>query len=252
MAENDVAGQIQQRLRDQYHMFIVAAQQGDTIMLSGRVGSDQDRNTAERVARELGQGRPVQNLIEVQPTVTEGLRNPNYENAGRLDPSFVPGDEIAQSPPVILESEGLDAGFDQVPLETDSTDVVDESVYDDVPPVEPDPAYFAPTDPVVEPDRQGNLQVVGGWDPTSMSSDTVDPSAEDNQPGDEALADAIRRELREDASTNALQLDVEVERGVAHLRGTVTDLTDAENAESVASQVPGVREVIDETTVQSL
>ncbi len=70
--------------------------------------------------------------------------------------------------------------------------------------------------------------------------------AGDNQPGDEALADAIRRELSEDALTADLPIDVEVSDGVAYLRGTVPDLTDAENVEEVAGRVPGVYEVVDE------
>ena len=68
-------------------------------------------------------------------------------------------------------------------------------------------------------------------------------------PGDEAIADAIRRELREDSSTTALEITVDVFRGVARLRGKVADLADAENAEAVASMVPGVREVREELKV---
>ncbi len=66
---------------------------------------------------------------------------------------------------------------------------------------------------------------------------------------DEALADAIRRELREDALTTDLGVEVEVEQGVAHLRGVVGDIIDAENAEEVASRVPGVGEVVDELEI---
>lgn len=250
--DTGVAGRIQDELRQRHAIRIVVAEQGETILLDGRVASEADRYMAERAARELAPGKGIQNLLEVEHVVAEGLRNAAGAEADRLDSGYTPSDEIAESPPDVLQSTGLDAGFDQVPLETDESDVVDESVYDAVDPVEPDPAYFAPTDPVVDTDQRGNLQVLGGWEPTSMSSDTVDPSAEDNRPGDQALEDAIRRELREDASTHDLSLDVAVERGVAHIRGAVGDLTDAENAESVASQVPGVREVTDETTVQNL
>ena len=45
----------------------------------------------------------------------------------------------AVSPPPILMSD--QEGFPDVPLETDKSDVVDDTVYDDLPPVEPDPAY---------------------------------------------------------------------------------------------------------------
>ena len=72
------------------------------------------------------------------------------------------------------------------------------------------------------------------------------------RPGDEAIADAIRRELREDALTTDLTIRVTVRDGVAHLRGSVPSLDDAESAEEVAGRVPGVREVIEELDVAGL
>ena len=78
----------------------------------------------------------------------------------------------------------------------------------------------------------------------------MEPSAEDNELGDEAVADAIRREIQENAETTDLRVDVTVEEGVAHLRGTVPSLEDAEAAEAVAAQVPGVREVSEELNMQ--
>ena len=105
--------------------------------------------------------------------------------------------------------------------------------------------YFPPTDPVVTTDTRGRVQVLGGFSATSMDSVEVEPSASDALPGDEALADAIRRELREDALTTDLTVRVTVRRGVAYLRGTVPGLDDAENAEEVAGRVPGVREVVE-------
>ena len=105
--------------------------------------------------------------------------------------------------------------------------------------------YFPPTDPVVATDTRGRVQVLGGFSATSMDTVEVEPSASDALPGDEALADAIRRELREDALTTDLAVRVTVRRGVAYLRGTVPGLDDAENAEEVAGRVPGVREVVE-------
>jgi len=43
-----------------------------------------------------------------------------------------------------------------------------------------------------------------------------------------------------------------VHNGVAHLRGQVDGLEDANNAQDVASRVPGVQDVIDETEVAGL
>lgn len=84
-----------------------------------------------------------------------------------------------------------------------------------------------------------------------MDSLEVERSS-DGTLGDEAIADAIRRELREDAATTALTIDVAVYRGVARLRGTVQDIADAENAEEVAARVPGVLEVREELEVADM
>ncbi len=113
-------------------------------------------------------------------------------------------------------------------------------------------SFFPPTDPAIRVNDQGTLEVAGGFAPSSFEDTGVERSAEDNQPGDEALADAIRRELREDATTTDLRIEVLVQRGVAILRGQVPDVEDAENAEEVANRIPGVVEVIDELDVATL
>ncbi|HEU0166890.1 MAG TPA: BON domain-containing protein, partial [Chloroflexota bacterium] len=64
--------------------------------------------------------------------------------------------------------------------------------------------------------------------------------------GDEALADTIRRELRQDAATTGLRVEVFVEDGVAHLRGHVADMDDVTSVEEVGGRVPGVAEVVEE------
>lgn len=107
---------------------------------------------------------------------------------------------------------------------------------------------FPPTDPVLTIDERGDPQVLGGFNETSMEEVTVARST-DGQPGDEALADAVRRELREDAMTTDLGVEVQVREGVAILRGPVADMVDAESAEEVAGRVPGVIEVMDRTEI---
>jgi osmotically-inducible protein OsmY len=67
--------------------------------------------------------------------------------------------------------------------------------------------------------------------------------------GDEAIADDVRRELREDALTTDLEIRVLVRSGVAYLYGSVATLDDVEAAEEVASRVPGVIEVREELEV---
>lgn len=242
MQQSPLAERIQRRLDFEGIHIVVGQGEDGTILLSGRVESTEKHARALRTAQRLAPDMRIDDGLEVERVVAENIADDIGLNADELGQQ-----EPAESPPAILMSD-LD-GFPDVPLETDESDVVDDTVYDDLPPVEPDPAYFAPTDPVTDADQRGNLQVLGGWTPTSMSSDDVDPSAEDNQPGDEALADAVRREIQENAETTDLRVDVSVEEGVAHLRGTVPSLEDAEAAEAVASQVPGVREVSEELDI---
>jgi osmotically-inducible protein OsmY len=116
---------------------------------------------------------------------------------------------------------------------------------------ESDTAYEPPTDPVITTDQNDNVQILGGFGHSSMESVAVERSS-DGTLGDEAIAEAILRELREDAATTALQIDVAVARGVARLRGRVPDVIDAENAEEVAARVPGVVEVVEELTVEAV
>ena len=99
-------------------------------------------------------------------------------------------------------------------------------------------------------DAHGSSHVLGGFG--SGEEVPVESSASDTRPGDEALADAVRRELAEDAATTDLTIFVAVRNGVVHLRGQVTDLDDADNAESVAASVPGIREVVEELEVTSV
>ncbi len=124
---------------------------------------------------------------------------------------------------------------DREPEELEVGDARDE---EDAEGAEP---YFPPTDPVMN-DR--GREMIGGFEGTSMDTLEVDPSTIDEEPGDEALADAVRRELREDATTSHLRLDVDVRRGVVFLRGRGEDVEDEDNAASVASLVPGIREVV--------
>ena len=56
----------------------------------------------------------------------------------------------------------------------------------------------------------------------------VEPSSLDDRVGDEALADAVRRELRQDAATAQLDISVTVQGGVAFLCGLVPGIEDVE------------------------
>jgi osmotically-inducible protein OsmY len=224
----------------------VAVEEADgVIRLSGTVESANARDTAAAIAARIAPDKQIENNLTVDPGPPEDMA---IGNPGVPDDVDIPLD-VAQAAEEGVE---LDPGFTDQPLEIDPSKVVDPSVPDDLPVAEPDPVYFPPTDPVVTVDDQGRIEVTGGFAPTSMSDLEVEPSAEDNQPGDEALADAIRRELHEDALTTDLRINVLVRRGVAYLRGSVPALQDAENTQAVADRIPGVREVVDELTVPGL
>ena len=130
-----------------------------------------------------------------------------------------------------------DMDFTDQPLTTDAQAVVEDGDGSEV--------FFAPTDPVLRPGPHGEPEIAGGFSPTAEAPTPVRSS--DGQVGDEAIADAVRDALALDASTADLPVSVEVESGVVHLRGTLSSIEDGENAEAVASAVPGVTEVAEET-----
>jgi len=130
-----------------------------------------------------------------------------------------------------------DADFTDQPLTTDAQAVVEDGDGSEV--------FFAPTDPVLRTGAHGEPEIAGGFSPTAEAP-TPERSS-DGSIGDEAIADAVRDALALDASTADLQLNVEVDAGVVRLRGTLSSIEDEENAEAVASAVPGVTEVVDET-----
>lgn len=103
--------------------------------------------------------------------------------------------------------------------------------------------YFPPTDPVITM-ADGDIEILGGFAPTSMDEQLTDASV-DGQIGDEALADAVQLRLREDAATTDLPIIVHVRNGIVYLHGRVPDLVDSDNAVEVAFRVHGVDEVID-------
>ena len=115
---------------------------------------------------------------------------------------------------------------------------------------EEDSPYFAPTDPVIAT-TDNDIEILGGFAPTSMDEQTVAVS-DDGQVGDEALADAVRIGMREDAATTDLAIIVHVRDGIVYLHGTVPDLVDSDNAVEVAARIPGVDDVIDLLTIAAL
>lgn len=280
----DILGeQLQRRLQEHLGVHVTVATTVDAVFLDGRVSTPEQRERVGQLVTELAPGKHLENNLEVEELLTATEAEPTQESSEAIDepntddlleqealsteeatqPDDIdPGklrlprdtDEL-DDPTLLRDIPGDDAGLTDQPLDTNALNVANDSIYGADESPEPDPAYFAPTDPVIggdTGDEAGNVEVLGGFEPTSLDDETVDPSAEDNRPGDEALADAVRRELRRDASTTDLRIHVQVVNGVAHLRGTVPSLEDAENAEAVASDVPGVIEVDEELDVQGL
>ncbi|MCA1646534.1 MAG: BON domain-containing protein [Chloroflexi bacterium] len=161
--------------------------------------------------------------------------------------------------PLDAQTEGqlADAGGEFEPDFTDQTIMTDPSEAsganssgEDDPASGGDAVYAPPMDPVVTTDAHGRTEILGGFG--SGEDEPVERSASDGRVGDEALADAVRRRLAEDSATTDLRITVVVRKGVAHLHGLVSDMDDADNAESVAASVPGIREVVEELEVANV
>ena len=194
--------------------------------LSKQLGLAVDIEETDEAIVLRGRVDSVQTRLAARRTAAELAGSKRVEDHLVIEPS------VLEAPAEPLETVSFERG-----LEAESGSAEDEQ------------ESFPPTDPVITIDAHGRPEVLGGFAETSMTSLEVEPSAEDNLPGDEALADAIRRELREDAATTDLQIHVVVRRGVVHLRGRVPTLQDAENAEEVAARLPEVREVAEELEV---
>jgi osmotically-inducible protein OsmY len=146
--------------------------------------------------------------------------------------------------------------------DVDSADLspMDASTLTDVGTIDPGLAsdeaipYFPPTDTVIGEQliEQDEVEVIGGFEPTSEDHDEEDVSLRHLE-DDERITDDVRKELRQDATTTDLaHIAVTTFNRVVHLRGTVETLEDAENAEEVAGRVPGVAEVREDLKVLGL
>jgi osmotically-inducible protein OsmY len=242
-AERAVQRRIERELEERAGINAIVEVRDGEISLSGLVDTEEARQAAADIVAEGAPGLRLSNDLEVQTTLpTEVSDFYSGEAPGGETPASL--EEMAQR-----EME-IDPDFTDQPLDTSGIDpdVTGTSVEENEGDEEGD-VFFAPTDPVLTTDQRGEVQVLGGFSPTSDSDITVERSALDGTYGDEAIADAVRRELLEDAATTDLRVEVEVLNGVVRLRGTVQDAVDAENAEEVASRVPGVDEVVEELRV---
>jgi osmotically-inducible protein OsmY len=235
-----LTARIERQLAEAGLEVIVESSDG-ALVLGGIVDSEEARQAASDIVAQTAPKATIDNQIEVQTTLPTDIDHfagdePSAEMAetsadiqargGQLEPDFTdqPGlaDPMAAAGPSSSRAEDLAQSGE---------------------------TYSPPNDPVVTTDAHGTAHVLGGFD--SDQEVTVERSS-DGRLGDEALADAVRRELAEDSATTDLSIVVAVRGGVVHLRGQVADLDDADNAESVASRVPGIRDVVEELDVANV
>lgn len=210
-----------------------------SLLLSGIVESEEAREAAVDIVSQAVPGARIDDQIEVESVLptdvddfagdepTAEMAETRADIADQIEPDFT--DQPGLFDPI--EASGAESSNPEDPAESGEV-------------------YTPPTDPVLSTNIHGEARVLNGFD--SGEPLEVEPSASDNRPGDEALADAVRRQLAEDSATTDLNIVVAVRNGVAHLRGRVSDLDDADNAESVAARVPGIRDVVEELEVANV
>lgn len=244
MPDDSRASQIERAIREVAGLDVVVEDQGATIVLEGIVDSERDRQAAEDIAADLAGGADIDNALEVQDVFpmsvdvfTDEIRS---------------GDLTEDVEEIAAVGGQVNPDFTDQPIETDALVAAgpNESADDDPAADQGERAYVPPIDRVTETEADGREAVLGGFQVSSMDDVSVGELVDDHAFGDEAIADAVRRELREDAATADLQqIRVIVRNGVVHLHGSVPDFEDADAAEEVAARVPGVREVSEELEV---
>jgi osmotically-inducible protein OsmY len=234
-ARDPLTAQIERAILRETGLFVIVEEDGGVSHLTGLVDSPEARQAAEDIALQFLAKERLQNDLELE--------------------EVVPFDTESEDtlPTTMLGDEEIEPDFSSGGVLTDPISASGPSSSSSDDPVsEGNLVYFPPTDPVIRTDSDGQPEVLGGFSPTSDDSVEVERSALDGRPGDEALAEAILRELREDAATTSLEIEVVVREGIAHLYGRVPDLDDAQNAEEVARRVPGLVDVEDAIEVTEL
>ena len=220
-------------------IFLVTELRDGLLVLSGEVDSAANRQAALDVATALAEPRGIRvdDSIDVLP---------DSPDTASEDDTAGGSDAFRYLDPDRDDDDRLDAGFEGEPDFTGDIGTTDsqQAAAEAIP-------YFPPTDPVIrQTDDRETLEVVGGFSATSMDDQVGGASFDDRN--DDDLNQAVMRELAEDSLTIDLDVRAATANGVVVLRGMVDSLEDAENAEAVASRVPGVKEVQEEITVTAL
>jgi len=248
MAQRTLAARIERALTEEAGLYVAVEESDGAIVLTGLVDSLESSRAAADIVARIAPGARVDNNLEVDAIVPQDAAEFNAADPTHLQPP----ESVAE---IAYDGADIEPDFMDQPIETTGIEDFAEPLRLDTKTVgildETESVVVPPTDPVIST-ASGNAQVLGGFAATSMDEQAVAPSASDPYLGDEAIADAIRQELAEDATTTTLQVEVEVRQGTAFLRGEVEGLEDADNAEAVASRVPGVREVREQLRVRTV
>lgn len=105
--------------------------------------------------------------------------------------------------------------------------------------------YVPPDDPPVLPGGAGGVHVATGF-----GFDSEEEAAESPQPrGDFDIQEQAILTLQQDSLTSRYDLGADVNEGVVRLTGHVPSLDDADHAMAIVGELPGVVDVIDDTTI---
>jgi osmotically-inducible protein OsmY len=233
---------IEREIEKEAGVYAVVQERGEELVITAEVESEGEKEAAIDVATEMAPDKRIVDDIEVIAVLPEVIEGMHLSEAAVGD--------FRAATPGTADDESLEPGdFEDQDILTNPLGAAgpgytaaDEEIS------EGDETYVPPTDPVRKPDGD----FLNGFETTSMDNVHVVRSASDGEIGDESIRHAVREELRQDAATTDLEIRVSVRNGVVNLRGTVRSLDDAENAEEVASRVPGVTEVMDELEIADL
>jgi osmotically-inducible protein OsmY len=238
-----VTERIEQELASQADVYAAVEEQDDAVVLSGIIESEEQRLAAFDIVQMIAPHKRIIDDLEIEGSLPDTIEDGHIVSAtigdapiadtGVEEPTdaLEPGDFTEQR---ILENPYGASGPGYTAADEDEDISEGEEVF--VPPV--------------DPTRDAQNEVLGGFSTSAMDEVEVDRSS-DGRLGESAIEEAVLRELREDAATNGLEIEVTVRRGIARLRGRVADVLDIENATEVASRVPGVIDVLDELEVQT-
>jgi len=202
----------------------------DAIVLTGEVDSEENRQAALDVANAVAEPRGMRVVDALE------LMDMSPDSGFAEDPM-----PLADEPWTADIAGASDPNRSEPEMDPDFTD--------DLGTTDPEVAtaeavpYYPPTDPVVRPSTdEESLEILSGFG----AGAEVAESDEAGTPGDEDIAETVAAALRRDAMTSDLAITVLVRNGVVYLRGDVPSVDDAEAAEAIAGDVPGVVEVREE------